>query len=151
MDKSVSIDTIRDTITTITTHKLLERSLISSLGGGLHLSLKEMKRMNGKRNANHETENDDSVSDDSKRLRRRQRQMGNDDAVNSYLTRINTTDLAPTAPGKVPGTTTSTHSIASIGENVYLPDYVREHNSTLTFPEKVRFCHCHCLGFARSR
>lgn len=99
-----------------------------------------MKRMNGKRNANHETENDDSVSDDSKRLRRRrQRQMGNDNAANSYLTRINTTDLALTAPGKVQGTTTSTHSIASIGENVYLPDYVREHNTTLTFPEKVRF------------
>ena len=110
-----------------------------------------MKRMNGKRNANHETENDDSVSDDSKRLRRRQRQMGNDDAVNSYLTRINTTDLALTAPGKAQGTTTSTHSIASIGENVYLPDYVREHNSTLTFPEKVFFCHCHSLGFAQSR
>jgi hypothetical protein len=97
-----------------------------------------MKRRTGKRDPNHESEDDCSVSDDSRRLRRRRRQIGDDSAVNNNLPRMNVTDLVINAPTKGQGPTTSTHSIENLGENINLPDYVREHNSTLTFPEKVR-------------
>ena len=97
-----------------------------------------MKRRTCKRDPNHESDDDGSISDDSKRLRRRRRQMGNGDAVNVKLSELNATDVSVTTTGKSQGAPNSSHSIANIGENVYLPDYVREHNSTLTFPEKVR-------------
>jgi hypothetical protein len=32
------------------------------------------------------------------------------------------------------------HQVGSLGENIDLPEYVREHNNTLSFPEKVRYC-----------
>lgn len=101
-----------------------------------------MKRRTGKRDPNHDSEDDGSVSDDSKRLRRRRRQMYSDNEVNGNLPKISVNDLVLTAPTNGQGPTTSSHSIENIGENVNLPDYVREHNSTLTFPEKVCFVTC---------
>lgn len=99
-----------------------------------------MKRRNP--NPNYESEGDctGSVSDDNKRLQQRRRPIGSDDAVNAN--RINGYDVVLTVAGNGQGPTTSIHSLENIGENVYLPTYVIEHNSTLTFPEKVRF-HCH--------
>ena len=81
---------------------------------------------------------DSSVTDDNNRVRRRRRPTEDDDAVRTNLRRRNSSDHALSASGKGQGPTASIHSIEHIGENVYLPDYVREHNSTLTFPEKVR-------------
>jgi hypothetical protein len=77
----------------------------------------------------------------SQRRRRRQQQMVNSDAsiIQNNTQSTHAADISKSSPVVVQGTTTrSIHSIDTLGENVNLPDYVREHNSTLTFPEKVR-------------
>jgi hypothetical protein len=111
-----------------------------------------------RRNPNPDCVSDDngSTSDDNKRLQRRRPQLeltGNhDDAVNVDASRLDGSEHEVTAPGNGQGLAISIHSLDSIGENVYLPDYVRQHNSTLTFPEKVcAFVVIFCLSLVRLR
>lgn len=125
------------------------------VGGNLHLSLHliAMKRRIGKRDPNHESDDDASASDSSMLRRRRRRHTENNDAINTNTPREHPciTDLALTAPQKAPATTNTIHDIDKIGEHVFLPDYVREHNSTLTFPEKVCFLLAAVAGIVPSR
>ncbi len=117
--------------------------------GHLHLSLRliAMKRRTG------DDDGSATGSDSSMRRRRRRRQMENNDEFNAITPREYPciTDLALTAPHKVPATTNTTHDIDKIEEHVFLPDYVREHNSTLTFPEKVCFVRAAVTDIVRSR
>jgi hypothetical protein len=98
-------------------------------------------------NPNYESEdNNCSASDDNnnrlQRRRRRQQQTppattGNDDAVYNNVPGRDGSEQDVTAAVNGPGPTITVHVLENIGENIYLPDYVRQHNSTLTFPEKV--------------
>jgi hypothetical protein len=120
----------------------------------------EMKRTSNARTENPENEGDDGSVEIERRSRRRQR-IRSDDSESDTLQR--TEAVGPDHPSALfvntPSSVTATrqepyaslhnnspekvlaagqHSIEALGIDVNLPDYVKVHNSTLTFPEKVR-------------
>lgn len=62
-----------------------------------------------------------------------QQQLNDDDAAANDM---ESNDVTFGDPDRTPGA--GYHNIATLGEDINLLDYVREHNTTLTFPEKVR-------------
>lgn len=80
-------------------------------------------------------QDDDSNNNGKKPLRRQRSQMADEDETHIIGTIVPGGSSRPAVAALQD--TGGIHSIETLGENVHLPDYVREHNSTLTFPEKV--------------
>jgi hypothetical protein len=103
-----------------------------------------MKRGSGHQSEGVGSGDERSTNNANKRSRRRRR--GTHQMIDNNVTIIqNSVQRAYAADASLSSSATmqristgSIHSIDTLGENVNLPDYVREHNSTLTFPEKVR-------------